>query len=148
MGGKFIFELANPAEFKAKPYLDAIHQSKKLKHPPELYVSYGPEDMGQALVVKVRWPLPGGWCAPCVGGSGWWKLRIFGERSATRPRSTLFACVRLPCWTVPPAAVCLDRINSPVFTCQRGTRPARRGSAPVLCNPRRPRPTHAAGPLE
>lgn len=54
MGGKFIFELSNPGRFKAKPYLDAIHSSKHIKPPAELYVSYGPEDMGQALIIKVR----------------------------------------------------------------------------------------------
>lgn len=49
-----MFELREPSLWKQKAYLDAIHGTKKsLKPPPEVYATYGPEDLGQAMVIKV-----------------------------------------------------------------------------------------------
>ncbi|GFR43082.1 hypothetical protein Agub_g4089 [Astrephomene gubernaculifera] len=54
MPGKFVFSLAKPELFNQPAYLAAIHESRKQKPPAELYVSYGPEDMGVAMVIKVN----------------------------------------------------------------------------------------------
>ncbi len=50
MPGKFHFELTNAAAFDRAAYLAAIRATRKLRPPPDLYVSYGPEDMGMAMV--------------------------------------------------------------------------------------------------
>ncbi|KXZ51151.1 hypothetical protein GPECTOR_13g638 [Gonium pectorale] len=52
MPGKFRFELANKDLFKQAPYLAAITETRKLHPPQDLYVSYGPNDMGVAMVIK------------------------------------------------------------------------------------------------
>lgn len=46
MPGSFVFRLADPDKFQKGPYLQAIKDSKKIKPPPEIYASYGPEEMG------------------------------------------------------------------------------------------------------
>jgi hypothetical protein len=46
MPGKFVFQLDKPEKFNKAAYLAAIKDSRKLKHPSEIYSSYGPEEMG------------------------------------------------------------------------------------------------------
>lgn len=54
MPGKFLFELRDASLWTQAPYLDAIHATKKaLRPPPGVYATYGPEGMGQAMVIKV-----------------------------------------------------------------------------------------------
>lgn len=50
MPGKFKFALTQPDTFNQAAYLKAIHQTRKLKPPADIYVAYGPEDMGVAMV--------------------------------------------------------------------------------------------------
>ncbi|EFJ51473.1 hypothetical protein VOLCADRAFT_103505 [Volvox carteri f. nagariensis] len=54
MPGKFKFSLAKPEKFNQAAYLSAIHETRKLKPPPDIYVAYGPEEMGVAMVIKVQ----------------------------------------------------------------------------------------------
>ncbi|KAG2423995.1 hypothetical protein HXX76_014821 [Chlamydomonas incerta] len=54
MPGKFKFTLANADKFNQEPYLAAIHGTRKLKPPSDVYVGYGPEDMGSAMMIRVQ----------------------------------------------------------------------------------------------
>ncbi|GLC37151.1 hypothetical protein PLESTB_000985700 [Pleodorina starrii] len=54
MPGKFKFSLAKPEKFDQAAYLQAIHETRKLQPPADLYVSYGPEDMGVAMVIRAQ----------------------------------------------------------------------------------------------
>ncbi|PNW73559.1 hypothetical protein CHLRE_13g563950v5 [Chlamydomonas reinhardtii] len=54
MPGKFKFTLANPDKFNQEAYLAAVHGTRKLKPPSDVYVGYGPEDMGSAMMIRVQ----------------------------------------------------------------------------------------------
>ncbi|GIL84256.1 hypothetical protein Vretimale_15880 [Volvox reticuliferus] len=54
MPGKFKFSLEKPEKFNQAAYLEAIHETRKLKPPADIYVAYGPEDMGMAMVIKAQ----------------------------------------------------------------------------------------------
>lgn len=54
MPGKFVFNLDKPEKFNKAAYLAAIKDTRKLKHPSEIYSSYGPEEMGVGMVIKVQ----------------------------------------------------------------------------------------------
>uniref|UniRef100_A0A7S0VUT3 Uncharacterized protein n=1 Tax=Polytomella parva TaxID=51329 RepID=A0A7S0VUT3_9CHLO len=53
MPGTFVFKIENSSKYVKEKYLAAISETRKLENPPDLYVSYGPEEMGVAMVIKV-----------------------------------------------------------------------------------------------
>eukprot|EP00877_Chromochloris_zofingiensis_P014203 jgi/Chrzof1/9036/Cz03g33230.t1 len=54
MGGKFVFELKNPLSFNKDSYIKALKEVRSFPAPKEVYVSYGSEEMGIGLLVKVQ----------------------------------------------------------------------------------------------
>lgn len=54
MGGHFTFALTDRARFNAERYKDAIKEIRKIKAPKEVYTSFGPEDMGVYMILKVQ----------------------------------------------------------------------------------------------
>ncbi|KAG2498417.1 hypothetical protein HYH03_003675 [Edaphochlamys debaryana] len=52
MPGKFVFRLVKPERFDQKSFLNAIHETRMLRAPRDVYISYGPEDLGTALVLR------------------------------------------------------------------------------------------------
>lgn len=54
MGGHFTFELSDRARFSTERYKEAMLDIRKIKPPKEVYVSFGPEDMGVYMIIKVQ----------------------------------------------------------------------------------------------